>query len=1369
MIKLAKRFSVFLVIGSFLFSNVSFALGADLNCLRAKALADRQVVIPAPPRPTYSQMALLQFYATTLPQIQAYIFDIGGTLADEDEPTPEMIKALAALLNTGKNVAIISGKSEKAFKGWIESKLMPLVDKSKRPLFKVYGDRVTKIYQANEAGQLIEVSRISFPAVTNLKRATLQIAEQEAKSIQAALLEDISISPAVKDIIRANPLKAKAGDEFVQLCSNEDIDVKGDKTAGKAREIIRARLESALRQNGLLTEELMVVLDGKKGAFVKNKQADKPGAVENLKSALGLSKEQALYVADQFAGKSTADLPVAQIGLYCLNVGEDEATGYDNVLNLAGGPQAARRFVEEAVDIIKGKEESPEKVLADFLGMKESAVRAILKAYEMMYRIPETIVYRINNSPTADIDEELRSLANEMFTMLSSPAGFKDLDLDRLYFFAKAFGELNIVLMREYVRIFGEIAAQEEPGAAMAAMTNMRKIEILSSLFRAGKQLDIAKDRKDIATYLEILDRAHQVIAFEMTTKGPEFTSDRIKAILEKEEADRGVAKGTILPGYLYFCGIITSSPELPSQTRAIMTVGEAAKVLRGVIENIQANVKGRANQEFAIEAVFNLRRGIISPEKAREILLLSKVDIGLAQAWITQATSPLAMARRYLYISVIQGGTNLTVSVNDATGNPVRSITIKWTEAFPDRDIKQVNPDEILDLMKAKIAEVLRQEGLGIKDMKKIFVSTAGPLNEKEGILGVPDPTPNLPYSNYPFLLELRKRLADLGGEDLTREWSHDGRSGVIGEFSGEGDGTFVIWGTGMNFTSKKKGEYFIDLVSEEKGGAITECGHATIGRPDPKNPMVHHFRFMGKRLGQNMPRIVVRDVAELPVNKRSRAVLGAAAEEEIRRGDAKREDFIWWHEGEREVEDLISGPNIAALLSDKHLLASRFGGQISDYAQMNKAEDLTELAKNANPYAIKVIIYLGHEMGRALAAFMAVYPDEKFAANIKIGSGVGENLGKGITDERGVDLLYGAIQYAAQEELVNQFAVHSQKARTLASGITRSELTAEVREGRAGAPAGLPQGPVGFAGADIRIPAPAQGENEQVIAVFNSFSVPFTATSENCAIEQVFRGALSATWYLASKESGQKFVVQRIDARLFEQAILPGLERESVAPVSEVTYNEQGQGQVWRVFNFVENIPVKALAELEGIERVTLNFNNRTNLEALESAHAALGKDVVQKSNQVVIPQEYLENAELRDIIMATKAEDVLIIPLDQAIALATNQEGASNRIVLLKDTDLKDLTRQNAACRILELRNYNFLHLAASLELARSILAGNKEAIKTFLGILTHAEIKFEDVDRLTAQRIILIILPPIAIFAIEDINSLNREYAKFIVAA
>jgi phosphomannomutase len=292
-----------------------------------------------------------------LPGVQAYAFDIGGTLAEEEEVLDDMVAKMAALLNAGRNVAIISAREIERIGAYIEKKggLIDQLHHGTGKNFRVYGDRVTKIYNIGNDGKLHQISVIPFPASAD-RDAILRTAQDVAEQSNKMLTEHPGLSQAVRTLLKENPLRGEIGPECVQITSKASIDIKGDKTAGEARAILKSTLEKALKEKGLLTDELMIILDGKKGVYVKNKNADKPGAVRHFQNDLNLPSNQVIYIADQFAGKSTADLPVVETGVLILNVGPDKQTGdYPNLYNSDHvGPPATAEFLDAAIQASPG-------------------------------------------------------------------------------------------------------------------------------------------------------------------------------------------------------------------------------------------------------------------------------------------------------------------------------------------------------------------------------------------------------------------------------------------------------------------------------------------------------------------------------------------------------------------------------------------------------------------------------------------------------------------------------------------------------------------------------------------------------------------------------------------------------------------------------------------------------------------------------------------------------------------------------------------------------------------------------------------------------------------------------------------------------
>jgi len=189
--------------------------------------------------------------------------------------------------------------------------------------------------------------------------------------------------------------------------------------------------------------------------------------------------------------------------------------------------------------------------------------------------------------------------------------------------------------------------------------------------------------------------------------------------------------------------------------------------------------------------------------------------------------------------------------------------------------------------------------------------------------------------------------------------------------------------------------------------------------------------------------------------------------------------------------------------------------------------------------------------------------------------------------------------------------------------------------------------------------------------------------------------------------------------------------------------------------------------------IEEFAAAINDGSNLTALKSLHRQFAKTIIEKGKQIIIPREYLED--FADEIRAELAEhpdsDVVIVSLAEArrIAEETPEEEQRNRIVLLKEEDLDRDTRRNSKCRVLELRNCDFLHIAAAMELARAMLADNRVAMEAFFEALMGRPPFLHEYAALIQNRIVPLDLPAIESGLIENMGTRRREYANFLKSA
>jgi len=278
------------------------------------------------------------------------VFDIGGTLAEKNTPTKNMVDILAQLLNNGSLIAIASAKAIDAVSPWITedgglaAKLLPFAKEN----FFIYSDRMTKVFSLNQSNKIIEISKIPFPSFIN-KELIASTLTYEIHHINNELIDSNKISLDTKNIIVKNPICVHIGDEYVQITSDKNIDIKNDPTSKVARELLLDIIKRTLSLNGLLINQIGVVLDGKKGVYIKNSRANKPGAIVSLSRDKEIAIRDMVYFGDQFIGESAPDRAVCQVGINSINISTDIETSNPAIYNLNGGPEKLELILNEII------------------------------------------------------------------------------------------------------------------------------------------------------------------------------------------------------------------------------------------------------------------------------------------------------------------------------------------------------------------------------------------------------------------------------------------------------------------------------------------------------------------------------------------------------------------------------------------------------------------------------------------------------------------------------------------------------------------------------------------------------------------------------------------------------------------------------------------------------------------------------------------------------------------------------------------------------------------------------------------------------------------------------------------------------------
>lgn len=403
-------------------------------------------------------------------------------------------------------------------------------------------------------------------------------------------------------------------------------------------------------------------------------------------------------------------------------------------------------------------------------------------------------------------------------------------------------------------------------------------------------------------------------------------------------------------------------------------------------------------------------------------------------------------------FIGMSMGGTKLYIALyRRGTGGvpkELAAINVIWKDLFHLRDPRdvadpaKVSGDDIVREAARAILNLLKEEGLEVRDLNNVGCTAPGPLDHQEGIIGSACKTFNLPFNKYPFVRKLQEAL----GIPYV-EIKHDSHSGLEGEIAlgvlaDVKNGYYAIQGTGFGGSPEKGGAYYAAIPE------LTEPGHHIIGTPVKGDEFTYHFRYIMKG-GKDHP----REVVETKDPRKSYEVTRGEAEAMIARGGSARDDFIWSCDGERDLEDVVAGVALEPMLKDKERLVRQFGGCASDYSRLNQPKDLSERALKGDvkerAIAARIIRSIAEEMGKGLAALIAAsYGTEWQLERVVVGSAVGERLGLGLTTEDGEDFYFWHIRESAKRELEDYFRITHVFADPVSHQIVRSTLTQEVRE---------------------------------------------------------------------------------------------------------------------------------------------------------------------------------------------------------------------------------------------------------------------------------------------------------------------------------
>ncbi len=278
--------------------------------------------------------------------IKAVAFDIGGTLTDSKIPSDGLISEMARLMNSGVNVALITGKRESSFKDWVEDKLLPQVVEENRTNLRIYGDRMTRVYVVNADGNLAEDEslRIDFPYSEHKEQISIEV-QNAVDLFMVEVVEGQRYGDDIVQFFREHPIKVTVADTYIQAISDSGIPFDS------IRSDLRVRIEEHLLASdfAFVLDRVSVDLLGKNGAYILSNKAKKPGAIEHICNTLDVNLDNMVYVADQFSGETIPDAEVSDIGVWCINVGADNSE-VSNVINFNSGPQGVSDFITEFIE-----------------------------------------------------------------------------------------------------------------------------------------------------------------------------------------------------------------------------------------------------------------------------------------------------------------------------------------------------------------------------------------------------------------------------------------------------------------------------------------------------------------------------------------------------------------------------------------------------------------------------------------------------------------------------------------------------------------------------------------------------------------------------------------------------------------------------------------------------------------------------------------------------------------------------------------------------------------------------------------------------------------------------------------------------------
>ncbi|MBU4479391.1 MAG: hypothetical protein KKH34_09960 [Candidatus Omnitrophica bacterium] len=393
----------------------------------------------------------------------------------------------------------------------------------------------------------------------------------------------------------------------------------------------------------------------------------------------------------------------------------------------------------------------------------------------------------------------------------------------------------------------------------------------------------------------------------------------------------------------------------------------------------------------------------------------------------------PVSLNERETYrlVSISMGGDKVAISLNDGYNNIIDHLEIRWKNVF-EGGAKNADAEAIMNVVAENINKLLEKNQVDKTRVNKVSANLPGSVNKEEGILGYDMPVQNLPFgSKYPFRKILQEKLF-VHGITAGVEMCNDAEGSVNGEsYSPIGllkeheNGGITIIGGGVNSAAKKAGKAYFGPKGE-----IKEVGHNLIRVKDTAGNF--HYKWVGN---------ITLGAHPIELGKGNQHIIDKSGEigKEYVENPAKfMQQYPYYPiinltEGESDVEDRTSGQKITERLKEAGL---------DGYT----VETLTDKAKQGDKTAVIWIQKIGKEVGQAHAALFAAYADEEFIKHWVLISRVNEKLGKGVYEKGQVEDIYiSSVREGLIEEMVSYFGMDNAKAKEIAAGIVRSNMTYE------------------------------------------------------------------------------------------------------------------------------------------------------------------------------------------------------------------------------------------------------------------------------------------------------------------------------------